>query len=72
MLITMIPISFNGIGVREWAAVTLYGTLGISSEEAVALTLSVYLLTVFNSLLGGMVFLLMNEERVAGAFHEDN
>jgi len=56
-LLTLLPISLNGWGVREWGMFMFLAPLGV--EEATALTLSV-LWTAVNiavSLLGGVVYL---------------
>jgi hypothetical protein len=56
-LLTLLPISLNGWGVREWGMLVFLAPLGV--DEATALTLSV-LWTAVNiavSLLGGVVYL---------------
>jgi uncharacterized membrane protein YbhN (UPF0104 family) len=57
-LFTMLPISVNGMGVREEATVSLLAPLGIA--EGAALTLSILWFAVHASvsLLGGVVYLL--------------
>jgi len=41
-LVTLIPISVGGAGVREWLYVELFGALGMRSEVALSLSLSVF------------------------------
>lgn len=50
----MLPISINGLGVREAAFVLFFGGYGINTEEAVLASLIVYLLTVAVSIPGGL------------------
>ncbi len=55
-LLTMLPISFSGIGIREWAYVEALALLGIPAERALVAALSTSaLLIVVN--LGGILFL---------------
>lgn len=44
-LVTLIPISVGGAGVREWLFVELFGALGMRSEVALSLSLSVFAVT---------------------------
>lgn len=54
ILLTMIPVSLGGIGVREAAFVTILGTLGIDSESSLVLSLLVFTTTILVfGLLGG-------------------
>lgn len=54
-LVTMLPISINGIGVREWAYVYLLGQIGITAEVATAISLMVYLTVLLVSVIGGLL-----------------
>ncbi|MGE3063769.1 MAG: YbhN family protein [bacterium] len=54
-LISMIPVTINGLGLREWAYMTFFTTA--LKEETVALSLSFYIITVIFSILGGIFFL---------------
>jgi hypothetical protein len=53
-----LPLSFNGIGLREYGYLFLLPTIGISSETAVAFGLLLFIIVALDSLLGGVVFLL--------------
>ena len=57
-IIAMIPISINGIGVREWGYVFLFGLAGLSSGEALSLSLLFFAIGIAGSLTGGIAFLL--------------
>lgn len=56
-VIVSLPISFNGIGVRESAGVVLFGLVGVSQAAAFSLQFTTYLVALAVSLLGGLVFL---------------
>jgi uncharacterized membrane protein YbhN (UPF0104 family) len=57
-----IPVSFNGIGLRESAYMFLLGAIGISSEMAIAFGLLLLAIVTLDSLLGGLLFLLTRKE----------
>ncbi len=44
-LVTLIPVSIGGAGLREWLYVELFGALGMRSEVALSLSLSVFAAT---------------------------
>lgn len=60
--VSMIPISINGLGVREGAYVLLFGTLGLSSSQAVTLSLLFFIIVTLVSLVGGIFFVLEREK----------
>jgi len=62
-----LPISLNGIGVREWAGIALFGLVGVSRAGAFTLQFTTYLVAVAVSLLGGVVFLVRMPRRRAVA-----
>jgi uncharacterized protein (TIRG00374 family) len=66
-VIVSLPISFNGIGVREGAGVVLFGLVGASRAQAFSLQFTTYLVAVAVSLLGGVAFLARLPGRRAGA-----
>lgn len=55
----VLPISFNGLGVREFVATRLMPQIGIVAEQALAMQLVTYLVQVAVSLIGGAVFVVM-------------
>ena len=55
----VLPISFNGLGVREFVATRLMPEVGIGAESAIAMQLVTYLVQVTVSLVGGVVFAIM-------------
>ena len=57
-VIVSLPISLNGIGVREGAGIVLFALAGVGRAEAFSLQFTTYLVSVAVSLLGGLVALL--------------
>ncbi|MFO7775716.1 MAG: lysylphosphatidylglycerol synthase transmembrane domain-containing protein [Candidatus Hydrogenedentota bacterium] len=56
------PLSLNGVGLREWVHVYLFGAVGLEGPEAVALSLGVFFLVVLNSCIGGIVYMWKGHE----------
>ncbi len=56
--IQLLPLTPNGIGVREFSTIYLLQPLGVSSAIAVAFSLWDYILTFFYGLIGGILYLL--------------
>ena len=65
LFIMMLPISINAIGVRETVFVFLFSLYGIENIQALAFAWLAYGLTLSQGILGGMVFALRKERRVA-------
>jgi len=53
-LVTLVPLSVNGLGVREVSFVALYWQVGVPSEAALALSFSWTLVLVLFALFGGL------------------
>jgi uncharacterized protein (TIRG00374 family) len=51
-----LPISLSGLGVREGGYVLLFGQAGVPSSLALAMSLSVYAMTVATGLVGGILY----------------
>lgn len=66
-VIVSLPISLNGIGVREAAGIQLFGLVGLSPGNAFSLQFATYLVAVAISLIGGVVFLARIPRRRAAA-----
>jgi len=58
LLVLQIPISLNGIGVREFFFVEMLGIWGASADGAMAYSLVVYTMILLQGLLGGVFFAL--------------
>lgn len=56
-LISMIPISLNGMGLREYSFMSLFGAIGIQSASCLALGLLSSLAIILSSLPGGIVYI---------------
>lgn len=56
-LFSAIPLSINGIGIREMSYVYFFSNVGISAGLAVALSFSVFAMKIFVSSAGGILFL---------------
>jgi uncharacterized membrane protein YbhN (UPF0104 family) len=59
-LVQMLPISFNGLGVREGTFQALFSTVDVPGEQAVAISLLYYILRVITGLIGGSMYLIGN------------
>lgn len=55
-IITILPISFNGIGIREGGFIFFLGLKGISAEKALTLSLSFFAIQIAASLIGGLAY----------------
>lgn len=62
-ILTLLPISLNGMGLREAGTVLLLAPLDISSASAVTLSLLLFAVYAAASLLGGVVYLLGRSPR---------
>lgn len=65
--VTNLPVSFNGIGIREQVNVILLVALGMSKEAAVGLAIVQYVALLVLSLIGLVVFLTMRSQRPAAS-----
>ncbi|RLS30744.1 MAG: UPF0104 family protein [Planctomycetota bacterium] len=57
-LLTVLPLSISGVGIREGGLALLLNPEGISTEQSVALGLLWFLTTVIGGLIGGFIFFL--------------
>lgn len=58
-----IPISLNGLGLREGGYIFMLAVIGIGSEKAIAFGLLLFICVAADSLIGGLVFLLRKSPR---------
>lgn len=61
IFITMIPISFNGIGLRENALFLFFAPLGILKAQAIAFAWIEYGMLICLGLIGGIIYFLGNK-----------
>ena len=61
-LISMIPISLNGMGLREYAFMSMFGAIGVADESCIALGLLYSIMIILSSLPGGIVYIFFRGE----------
>ena len=66
-LAILLPISVNGIGIRESVFVTFSSSWGITSADAVAFSLTVFALNLAGSLVGGIFYWFDRSTRAGDA-----
>jgi len=59
-LANMLPISFNGLGVREGTYQLLFVPVGVSAALAVAMSLAFHVVRLMTGLIGGVLYLFSN------------
>lgn len=68
-LLMMLPITINGLGLREGAGILLFTRIGFLEEEAFLMEFLTYFVMVGISLIGGALFL---KRQIAGSISVDN
>ncbi len=58
LIIQVLPLGIGGLGIREGALVLFLGGIDVSNEQAVALGLAIYVLTLVSSLVGFPLLIL--------------
>jgi glycosyltransferase 2 family protein len=58
-----LPITFNGIGLREGGYLFLLRVIGVDSEKAIAFGLLLFLIVAIDSLVGGIAFIIRKTPR---------
>jgi uncharacterized membrane protein YbhN (UPF0104 family) len=53
-----IPISLNGLGLREGGYIFLLAVIGINAEQGIAFSILLLLIVAVDSMIGGLIFLL--------------
>ena len=56
IILLMLPISINGIGLRENAYVILFANIGVAGQDAIALSWVAFGIVLFHGALGGLVY----------------
>ncbi|HVT29590.1 MAG TPA: flippase-like domain-containing protein [Lacipirellulaceae bacterium] len=56
-LVSLIPLSLGGLGIRETAMVVLFGAAGISQPDVMAVSLTIHIINTILSLWGGILLL---------------
>ncbi|HEY2931649.1 MAG TPA: lysylphosphatidylglycerol synthase transmembrane domain-containing protein [Acidobacteriota bacterium] len=65
-IITMIPLTINGIGLREGSFYLLFSQVGMSRESCVSMGLLFYLVMVLTALPGGLLYSMHKTETPLG------
>ncbi len=63
-LLQMMPVSLNGIGVREGAAIVVFGSVGVVQESAVSVAMFFSGISILVSLSGGIVYAFYRHKRL--------
>jgi glycosyltransferase 2 family protein len=73
-LISMIPVSLNGMGLRELAFKSLFGSVGVPPASCIALGLLSSIVLILSSLPGGVIYIFFrnrNEREQLAAFETE-
>ncbi|TMD45966.1 MAG: flippase-like domain-containing protein [Chloroflexi bacterium] len=62
-LVTFLPISINGFGVRESAFVSLFATMHISAASSLLIVLLMDAQVIFFGVLGGCIYFMLNRKK---------
>jgi len=65
-----IPVSLNGLGLREGGYIYLLAVIGIGTEKAIAFGLLLFLIVALDSLIGGLLFLLQKSAKPTAVIAE--
>ncbi len=71
-LINLLPIAFNGLGVREGVYLFLFVPLGVLPEEAIAMSLAFYFLRFGAGVIGGLLYAFSSVARMMRSPHAEN
>lgn len=64
VMVTVVPITWNGLGLREAAFATFLGVFGVAPAQSVAISLGGFAVILIWNLLGGVVYLLTGTGKV--------
>ena len=56
-LVRLMPISVGGLGVREWAVIVLFASLGITREQALTFSILAFAPIYLNAVVGGLLYI---------------
>jgi len=57
-VVRLMPISVGGLGVREWAIIVLFASLGITREQALTFSILAFLPIYLNAIAGGILYIV--------------
>ncbi len=61
-VVTMVPVSFGGLGIREGGFVYLFSKVGLIKEEAMSISILFLVMNYIHSLIGGLLFVGMKKK----------
>jgi hypothetical protein len=64
MMVTVLPITWNGLGLREAAFATFLGVFGVATAQSVAISLGGFAVILLWNLVGGLVYLVTGVGRL--------
>ena len=70
-LVRLMPISVGGLGVREWAIIVLFATLGITREQALTFSILAFTPVYLNAITGGLIYVSKARLRRADTLGSD-
>lgn len=62
-ILSLIPITLNGLGLREFAYIYIFGLINVKGEDSLSVSLLFYIISVIASLFGGILFLFLKREK---------
>ena len=62
-LLSMLPVSINGIGVRENLFVYFFAKVSVSPEKSLAIAWMAFVMILFYALIGGLIYMLRKGEK---------
>ncbi|MDX1414361.1 MAG: hypothetical protein R3293_09220, partial [Candidatus Promineifilaceae bacterium] len=71
-LINLLPIAFNGLGVREGVYLFLFVPVGVLPQEAIAMSLAFYFLRFSAGVIGGLLYAFSSVARLMRSPHAEN
>jgi len=61
-IITLVPVSVSGVGIREGAFVYLFGLTGVGNEESITISLVWFITVALVNMVGGLFYLTLGSE----------
>ena len=58
-LVLLIPLSFNGLGIRDVTYQALFVPAGVAPDDALAMSLAYHALNLITAMIGGVIYALM-------------
>jgi len=62
-LLSMLPVSINGIGIRENLFVYFFAKVSVSPEKSLAIAWMAFVMLLFYALIGGVIYMVRKDEK---------